>query len=65
MITVNGSQAEWEEGITVQKLLDREHFSFKMVAVWVNDSVVDKPFYKTYLVPDGADVQVIHNISGG
>ncbi len=65
MITVNGNAVSWEEGLTVQKLLDREKFSFKMLAVWINDSVVEKREYETMRVPDGANVQVIHNISGG
>lgn len=65
MITVNGNQAPWEEGLTVQMLLDREHFSFKMLAVWINDNVIEKSEFNSRLVPDGANVQVIHNISGG
>ena len=54
MITVNGDKKEWEPGLTVRKLLDREHFSFRMIAVWVNDSLVDKPFYASCSIPDGA-----------
>jgi len=65
MITVNGKPSPWEEGLTVQKLLDRERYSFRMISVWINDSVVDKKDYETTLIPDGAKVQVIHNISGG
>ncbi|MCE5201304.1 MAG: sulfur carrier protein ThiS [Synergistaceae bacterium] len=65
MITVNGNQAPWEEGLTVQKLLDREKFSFRMLSVWINDSVVEKKDFAVKLIPDGAKVQVIHNISGG
>ena len=51
--------------MTVQKLLDRERYSFRMISVWINDSVVDKKDYETTLIPDGAKVQVIHNIRGG
>jgi sulfur carrier protein len=65
MITVNGNTVEWEKNLTVQKLLDRENFTFKMLAVWINDSVVEKSEYSTKYIPDGANVQVIHNISGG
>ncbi len=65
MITVNGTESQWEENLTVSALLARERFTFKMLAVWINDSVVDKSDYDTKLVPDGAVVQVIHNISGG
>lgn len=65
MITVNGNQSLWEEDLTVQKLLDRERFTFKMLAVWLNDSVVEKCDYTKKFIPDGANVQVIHNICGG
>lgn len=65
MITVNGTDAPWEDGMTVDELLQREKFTFKMIAVWINDSVVDKREYPTRKIPDGANVQVIHNISGG
>jgi len=36
-----------------------------MLAVWVDDSVVDKSRYSEAKIRDGANVQVIHNISGG
>ena len=65
MITVNGDKKEWEEGLTVRRLLDREQFSFRLISVWVNDSLVDKPFYASCSIPDGAVVQIIHNICGG
>jgi len=65
MITVNGNTVEWDKDLTVQKLLEREKFTFRMLAVWINDSVVEKREYATKHVPDGANVQVIHNISGG
>lgn len=65
MITLNGSPSEWSEGMTVQNLLDREHFTFKMLSVWINDNAVEKTAFATKQIPDGANVQVIHNISGG
>ncbi|NLD05440.1 MAG: sulfur carrier protein ThiS [Synergistaceae bacterium] len=65
MITVNGNQSEWEEGLTVKELLARENYTFRMISVWINDQPVEKKEYPTRLIPDGANVQVIHNISGG
>ena len=65
MITVNGEQSPWREGLTVQQLLDEKNFTFKMLAVWVDDSVVDKSRNSEAKIRDGANVQVIHNISGG
>lgn len=65
MITVNGEKYQWKEGLTVQKLLEEKNFTFRMLSVWVNDNVIDKKNYGETKIPDGADVQVIHNISGG
>ena len=65
MITVNGNQSEWEEGLTVEKLLAREKYTFRMISVWINDQPVAKKDYESQLIPNGAVVQVIHNISGG
>ncbi len=65
MITVNGNLSEWEERLTVEKLLARENYTFRMISVWINDQPVDKKDYPTKTVPDEAKVQVIHNISGG
>jgi sulfur carrier protein len=65
MITVNGNQSEWKEALTVKELLKRENYTFRMISVWINDQPVEKKDYPSRLVPDGAKVQVIHNISGG
>ena len=65
MIKVNGSPSEWYDGMTVQNLLDRENYSFRMLSVWINDRAVEKSAFSTQKIPDGANVQVIHNISGG
>ncbi len=65
MITVNGNRSEWEEGLTVEKLLARENYTFRMISVWINDHSVEKKEYPTRLIPNEAKVQVIHNISGG
>lgn len=65
MITVNGDPSQWREGLTVSELLKEKNFKFRLISVWVNDNVIDKDRYEEAKIPDGADVQVIHNISGG
>ena len=65
MIPVTGNRSEWEEGLTVEKLLARENYTFRMISVWINDHPVEKKEYPTRLIPNEAKVQVIHNISGG
>lgn len=66
MICVNNQyEVEWRPGMTVQDLLDELKFTFRMIAVKVNGKVVLRPDYATTPVPDGAEVQALHLISGG
>jgi sulfur carrier protein len=65
MILVNHEEMNWEKGMTVQDVLDRRRYTFPMIVVKVNDEVVRKEAFTSYQVPDGADVRVIHLISGG
>ena len=65
MITVNNDPLPHRPGMTVQDILDAKNFIFRMLAVSVNGQVVPRKEYQTRQVPDGADVQVIHMISGG
>jgi thiamine biosynthesis protein ThiS len=66
MIRVNNQyDLEWRPGLTVQDLLDALKFSFRMIVVKVNGQVVLRKDFATTLVPDGAEVQALHMISGG
>jgi sulfur carrier protein len=65
MIKVNFKETEWRDGLTVQNILDEHGYTFNMLAVWINDTPVTREAFSTTLVPDGADVQAIHLISGG
>ncbi len=65
MITVNGEGMEWREGLTIADILKARNYIFRMIAVQVNGELVKRTSYDKTVVPDGADVQVIHMISGG
>lgn len=66
MIRVNDKfEIEWKPGMTVQDLLDALNFTFRMIAVRVNGEPVLRADYATTEIPDGAEVQAIHLISGG
>lgn len=65
MITVNGDKMEWREGLTVQALLDEKRYTSPRIVVKVNNEVVRRPRWGTYLVEDGDDVRAIHMIGGG
>ncbi len=66
MIRVNEQyDVSYVPGMTVQDLLDALKFSFRMIVVKVNGQVVLRRDFATTQVPDGAEVQAIHLISGG
>jgi thiamine biosynthesis protein ThiS len=65
MIRVNAEEMEWEAGMTIQDVLDRRKYTFPLIVVKVNGELVRKPAYASYQLPDGAEVWVIHLISGG
>ena len=65
MICVNKEEMEWKVGMTVQDVLDRRKYTFPLILVKVNDELVQKEAYAYHQIPDGADVKVIHLISGG
>ena len=66
MIRVNHrDEIEWEEGLTVSALLERLRYTFAHIIVKIDDQVVPRDDYPTRLIPDGADVWVIHLIAGG
>jgi len=66
MIRVNDQyDVEYRPGMTVTDLLAALNFSFKMIVVKINGQVILRKDFPTTAVPDGAEVQAIHLISGG
>ncbi len=65
MVTVNSIELEWEENLTVEKLLEKMNYTFSMIVVKVNGEVVAKEDWPEYKVPDNAVVQAYHLIAGG
>ena len=66
MILVNNrDKIEWEEGMTITRLLEKCRFTAHQINVFVNDKLVDRQAYPVYPVRDGDRVRVIHFIAGG
>ena len=65
MITVNSTPMEWHDGMTVADILRIRNYIFRMIAVTVNGELVKRGTYDKAAVPDGAEVEVIHMMSGG
>jgi len=64
-ITVNGNRLAWQENMTINDILREMKYTFRMLVIKVDGDLVRKTDYATTTVPVGADVKVIHLISGG
>lgn len=65
MITVNGEKMAWRDGLTIQAILEEKKYTSPRIVVKVNDEVVRRPEWSTFLVQDGDSVRAIHLIGGG
>ncbi|MBN2414356.1 sulfur carrier protein ThiS [bacterium] len=64
-ITVNRETMEWRPGMTVADILEERRYTFKMLVIRVNGTLIKKDRWPDAAVPEGADVQVLHLMSGG
>ena len=65
MIKVNDRNFEWQEGLTVKKLLVLKKYTYPKIIVTINDSHITKEEYHKTLINDEDDVKVIHLLAGG
>jgi sulfur carrier protein len=65
MIKVNGDPLPHTPGMTVRQVLQERNFKFPLLVIRIDGVFVPRDAYDTTEVPDGADVQVIHLMSGG
>jgi len=64
-ITVNNRVVDWEANMTVEMLLKQMNYTYKLIIVKVNDELVKREDYAIKVIPQNADVKVIHLIAGG
>jgi sulfur carrier protein len=64
-ILVNGDPLAWKDGMTVRDVLTLKRFTFPLLVITINDNIIDRKHYDTALIPNGANVKVVHLMSGG
>jgi len=64
-ITLNNNPFEWKEGLTISDILKKKNYTFKMLIVKIDGKLIKKDKYDKAFIPNGADVKIIHLISGG
>jgi len=66
MIKVNRKHSlEWRADLSIADVLALLRYSFPHIVVSINGVLVQHDAYAETLVPDDADVQVIHLTAGG
>lgn len=65
-ITVAGNKKEYEEGLTVAALIEKEDVdNAEYVTVTLNDDFVEKDSFQTTVLKDGDVVEFLYFMGGG
>jgi len=65
VITVNGEEYPWTEGLTVETLLEEKKYSSPMKTVFINGKRVFEKEYAQTQIQAGDEVNVLHLMCGG
>jgi thiamine biosynthesis protein ThiS len=66
MILVNDrDRIAWQAGMTVQDLLNAMNYTYVLITVTVNETLVAQEDYGHHPIPDDAHVTVFHLAHGG
>lgn len=64
-VTVNGRAVEWEDQMSIQRLLDKIKFSHRLFIVKMNNDIIKKDSYATQIVPENAHFTILRLVAGG
>ncbi len=64
-VTVNGRAVEWEDQMTIQRLLEKMKFSHRLFIVKMNKNIIKKELYSTQIVPENAHLTIMRLLAGG
>lgn len=65
VIVNNRDKVNWHEGMTAKDVLEKMHYSFNMITVTVNGTLVPPEDVDEFLVPDNANFGAFHLAHGG
>ena len=65
-LTIAGEKKEFEEGITVQKLIELENVEMPLyVTVSLNEELIDSGAKETTILKDGDEIEFLYFMGGG
>jgi thiamine biosynthesis protein ThiS len=66
MILVNDREKiTWFEGITIQDILNELNWTYSLITVSVNEEIVPKEDYETFIINDNSKINIFHLAHGG
>lgn len=65
MIKLNNKDFPWEDGMTVESLMNKKKFTYSRIIVKINGQHIEQENYSTSVINDGDDIQMIHLLAGG
>ncbi len=64
-VTVNGEEKRFEEGVTLQQIMQKLGIVEKVMAAAVNMEVVKKERWATFSPREGDRIELLHFVGGG
>ena len=64
-VTVNSEPLDWEEGLSIQNIIEQKEIDFPMLVVRLNGKMVSRHDYDKTTVNDGDVVSIIMIHAGG
>ncbi|MFC2167026.1 sulfur carrier protein ThiS [Acidobacteriota bacterium] len=64
-VIVNGRIVEWEDQMSIQRLLEKIKFSHRIFIVKMNNKIIKKELYLTQIVPENAVLTILPLVAGG
>jgi thiamine biosynthesis protein ThiS len=65
MLTVNGKEIEWSEGLTISDLFKIMNYDYALIVVSVNNHTIHKDDYDVFKIEDDSIINIMHICHGG
>lgn len=65
IILNNNPESFREENLTIQEIIDKKGYTFKMLVTRLNGALIKKNERESTIVKEGDDLMVLHLMSGG
>ena len=65
IIKLNSRDFPWEDGMTVESLMNMKKFTYSRIIVKINGKHIEQEDYTSTVINDEDDVQMIHLLAGG